>query len=282
MAGNITTSAELFHRFHTCEMHVKQGKIATCLIAFKQIIDSINIVPFTDKEKKEFNESVAAFLKNLSGHKKFKEIFGEVSFGDTDLKTNLEFMKSMISAQEEEIVQKVEKDEEAAAAQRMDMEKMEQKKKEEMQHKIDEAIKLIDENNLTQAMEIIGGIEELSDAVILHFNDKGIGLREAKNFEEAAKCFSQALAVSPGDENLHYNIGRAYYEQDQPGKAEDYLAKALKINPDFAEGKLFYDYLLKLKEAQTNSAGDGNKKRSGGFFQKLFSFKKWNFSTART
>jgi tetratricopeptide (TPR) repeat protein len=271
MASNITSGTELFHRFHTCELHFKQGKIATCLIAFRQIIDSYNAVPLTDKEKKEFGEDVNGFLKKLSAHKKFQDLFGDFTFADADLKTNMEFMKGMIAAQEQEIVQRVEKDEEAAEAQRISMERMGQEKREALQQRISEAISLIDENKLAQAMEIIGNIEEIKDAVINHFNDQGRQLREEKNYEEAVKCYSKALSLSSEDENLHYNIGRAYYEQRKLDKAENHLDRALKINPDFKEGKLFYDYLLKLKETQSASGGG---KKANRLFQKLFSFKK--------
>jgi tetratricopeptide (TPR) repeat protein len=271
VASNITSATELFHRFHTCELHVKQGKIATCLLAFRQIIDSYNAVPLNEKEKKEFSEDVDKFLKKLSAQKKFQDLFGDFTFADADLKTNLEFMKSMIKAQEQEIVQRIEKDDEAAEAQRINMEKMDEKKKETLRQKINEAIRCIDENNLAQAMEIIGNIEEIKDAVINHFNDQGRQMREEKNYEEAVKCYSKALSISSDDENLHYNIGRAYYEQKRLDKAENHLDRALKINPDFKEGKLFYDYLLKLKEYQS-AAGSG--KKAGRFFQKLFPFKK--------
>jgi hypothetical protein len=45
MTANITTTTELFHRFHACQLYVKQGEIAACLIAFKQIIESLKAVP---------------------------------------------------------------------------------------------------------------------------------------------------------------------------------------------------------------------------------------------
>ena len=131
----ITTVTELFHRFHTCELQLKQGKIAASLITFKDVIERMPAIPMTGKEKKELHEDIAVFLENLSAHRKFKEIFGEFTFGDTDLDTNLEFIKSMIIAQEQEIVQKVEKDEEAAEAQRLELVKAEEKKKEELNRK---------------------------------------------------------------------------------------------------------------------------------------------------
>jgi len=272
MAAKISTAADLFHRFHTCELYVKQGKIATCLIAFKQIIESLKGVPLTEKEKEEIHQGIEGFLKTLSGNKKFQEIFGDVKFGDTDLETNLEFMKSMISAQEEEIVEKVSKDEEAAEAQRIDAEKIALKKHDEDREKIAEAVKFIDEDNLPEAQKIIGASEAIRDGVILHFNEKGISARAEKKFSEAVQYYTKALSVSPRDENLHYNLGRAFFEEGDRDKAEEYLAKSLNINPEFKEGKLFYEYLLKIKNKSEGSVKD--EKNDGGFFKKLFSFKK--------
>lgn len=274
MAGNISTAAELFHRFHTCEMQVKQGKIASCLITFKLIIDGLNTVNLTGKEKKELSESLDGFLRKLSDHKKFKEIFGEVSFGDTDLKTNLEFVRSMIDAQEQEIVEKVRKDEEAAETERINMEKMEQQKKKELRQKIEEAVNLMNENKLSEALKIIGEDGEIKEAVVFYFNNEGIEQRKLKNLEGAENHYAKALSLSPQDENLYYNIGRIYYEQNQLDKAESQLDRALKINPDFTEGTLFYKHLLQLRHKQINVTKALIRGRASRFFRNLFAFGK--------
>lgn len=270
MAAKITNIAELFHRFHACELNVKQGKIAACLISFKEIAERMPSIPMTEKEKQELYEGIDVFLKNLAGHKKFKEIFGEFTFGDTDLATNLEFIKSMIAAQEEEITQKIEKDEEAAEAQRVQIAQSEELKKEEIRQKIKEAVKFIDEGNLPQAKEIIQDSEEIKDGIVLHYNARGMESRAIKNFDDAIGNYSKAIIVSPQDENLHYNAARACFEAGKREKAEEYLDKALKLNPEFQEGKIFYEYLLKLNQ----SANAGGSEKSGGFFKKLFSAKK--------
>ncbi len=273
MAGKISNISELFHRFHACELHVKQGKIASCLISFKEIIDRMPAIPITDKDKKELHEGIESFLKNLSAHKKFKEIFGEVTFGDTDLATNLEFIKSMIIAEEQEIVQKIEKDEQAAEEQRLEIGEAAEKKKEDINQKTIEAIKLIDEGNLPPALEIIKDDEEIKERIILHYNTTGMQNREAKNFTEAVNNYSKAMSVSPQDENLHYNIARAYFEEGKPDKAEEFLGKALKLNPEFKEGKLLYEYLLKLSQAKAHKSSDSGGK-TGRLFHKIFSSKK--------
>ena len=155
MAAKISTIAELFHRFHQCEMQLKQGKIAACLISFKEVIERAPAIPQTEREKNEFEQGVGLFLRNLSAHKKFQDIFGSVSFGDSDLATNLEFIKGMIVAQEEEIVERYHKDEEAAEALRLEIDQEKQKQEDEFRQKIAEAIENIDQGNLPRAQEIM-------------------------------------------------------------------------------------------------------------------------------
>ena len=235
MAAKISNIGELLRRFHACELYVKQSKIASCLISFKEIIDRMPAIAMTAKEKKELHEGIESFLKNLSAHKKFKEIFGEFTFGDTDLATNLEFIKSMIVAQEQEILQKIDKDEEAAEAQRLELDREKQAQQEEMRKKIEQAIVFIDQENLPSALEIINGSEEIREGIILHYNTLGMQNRETKNFTEAVKNYSKAVAVSSEDENLLYNIARVYFEEGKRDKAEEFLDKAMKLNPEFKE-----------------------------------------------
>jgi len=63
------------------------------------------------------------------------------------------------------------------------------------------------------------------------FNRLGISLRKAGLWEDAVEAYIVAEKISPGDENIQYNMGLAYFE----GKAYTAAAKrmflALKINP---------------------------------------------------
>jgi len=268
MASKISNITELFHRFHQCEMQLRQGKIAACLIGFKEVIEKTPAIPKSEKEKNELHQGIELFLRSLSAHKKFQEIFGAISFGDSDLDTNLEFIKSMIIAQEEEIVDRIRKEDDSAEAQRLEIDREQQKQQEEMRKKIEQAIGLIDQENLPQAWEIIGESEEIREAVELHYNDVGMQCRTDKLFKEAVKNYAKALIISPEDENLHYNMGRAHFEAGDPEKAEEFLANALKLNPEFKEGKVFYDYLLKINYPQINPIE--SEQKSEGFFKKIF------------
>jgi len=258
MAARISTVSELFHRFHNCEMQLKQGKIAACLINFKEVIERSPAIPKTEKEKSELHSGIEIFLKNLSTHKKFQEIFGEMSFGDTDLETNLEFIKSMIAAQEEDIVERVRKEENTAEAQRLEIDREKQKQQAEMRNKIEQAICCLDEGNRPQAIEIVGESEEIREAVLSHYNDMGMQCRTDGLFDDAVQNYTKALVVAPEDEHLHYNMGRAHFEAGHPDKAEDFLAHAMKLNPGFGEGKLFYDYLLKNNHQKPGAVAGRN------------------------
>ncbi len=266
MASKISNITELFHRFHHCEMQLRQGKIAACLIGFKEIIEKSPAIPKSEKEKNEFHQGVEIFLRSLSAHKKFQEIFGVISFGDSDLETNLEFIKSMITAQEEDIIERVNRENDAAEAQRLEIDREKQRRQEELRQKIEQAIGFIDQDNLPQAMEIINESEEIREAVALHYNDVGMQYRTDKLYKEAIINYSRAIIVSPEDENLHYNIGRAHFEDGDPEKAEECLTNAMKLNPEFNEGKIFYDYLLKVNSPQAGP----DKNKPEGFFKKLF------------
>ena len=271
MASKISNITELFHRFHQCEMQLKQGKIAACLIGFKDVIEKTPAIPKTEKEKNELNQGIELFLKNLSAHKKFQEIFGAVSFGDTDLETNLEFIKSMIVAQEEDIVERIKKDEQASETQRLEIDREKQKQLDQQGQKIGQAIAFIDQGNMAQAMEIIGENDDIREAVAFHYNDCGMQYRIAKSFEEAVKNYANAIMISPQDENLHYNMGRAHFEAGDSDKAERFLANAMKLNPKFNEGKIFYDYLLQISAPKAGQVSHENK--FSGFFQKIFHFR---------
>lgn len=268
MASKINNITELFHRFHQCEMQLRQGKIAACLIAFKEIIERLPAIPKTEKEKNELHQGIELFLRNLSAHKKFQEIFGVVSFGDTDLETNLEFIKSMIIAQEEDIIERVKKDNEAAEAQRLEIDREKQQRQAQIRNKIEQSIGFVDQHNLPAAWEIMNESDEIREAVAAHYNDMGMQDRISKSFAEAIENYTKALIVSPDDENLHYNIGRAYFEANNPDKAENHLESAMKLNPVFKEGQVFYDYLLKVNHPQAGPME--NKEKSEGFFKKIF------------
>lgn len=77
------------------------------------------------------------------------------------------------------------------------------------------------------------------------FNDFGINLRKNKMLEQGVEYYKRALELTDDDENLYYNVARAYYELEQYDKTAQYLSKALSINPEMEEARKFLNYLQK-------------------------------------
>ncbi|BBD07151.1 tetratricopeptide repeat protein [Desulfovibrio ferrophilus] len=75
------------------------------------------------------------------------------------------------------------------------------------------------------------------------FNEFGINLRKNKMYEQSVDYYERAMELSTTDENLHYNIARAYYEREQFGECALHLKMAIDMNKDFAEAAQFLKFL---------------------------------------
>ena len=80
------------------------------------------------------------------------------------------------------------------------------------------------------------------------YNRMAIALRKQGKHQDAINIYVKALGVAPKDEGLYYNLARALFESGQKDKAIKSLARALSLDPDFAEAK-------ELREEYRNAAG---------------------------
>ncbi|MDC0335664.1 hypothetical protein OAN24_02040 [Pseudodesulfovibrio sp.] len=71
------------------------------------------------------------------------------------------------------------------------------------------------------------------------FNEFGINLRKKGLFDDAVRFYEKALEVNCLDENLHFNIARAFHGKEQFGKCHMHLEKALELNPRMPEAQSF-------------------------------------------
>lgn len=102
------------------------------------------------------------------------------------------------------------------------------------------------------------------------FNEFGISLRKNELLDLALKNYFRALQLSPGDENLHHNIARVYWEKGDMHNCSLYLRKSLDLNPDMEYSQRFLRYLEKHKKRRKGIFRDllphpkgQNKKRPG-------------------
>ncbi|MFH1033102.1 MAG: tetratricopeptide repeat protein [Pseudomonadota bacterium] len=69
------------------------------------------------------------------------------------------------------------------------------------------------------------------------YNRLGIAFRQQGKIKEAVANYHRALKLDPENENLYYNLSRAYYQGQDYNLAQQALAKALALRPDFPEAR---------------------------------------------
>jgi len=79
------------------------------------------------------------------------------------------------------------------------------------------------------------------------FNDCAIQLRKQELYTEAIDYYDKAIGLCDEDENLFFNLSRAYAENKDIEEAKRKILKALEINPKFKEAKAYLDYKNKQK-----------------------------------
>ncbi len=69
------------------------------------------------------------------------------------------------------------------------------------------------------------------------YNQMGIALRKQGKFDAAIQNYLKAVKLAPRDENLLYNLSRAYFEAKDLDRAQRTIQSALKLNPEFHEAQ---------------------------------------------
>lgn len=105
------------------------------------------------------------------------------------------------------------------------------------------------------------------------FNEFGIKLRKNQMVDQAITYYERAMNLTSEDENLFYNLARAYLEKQKIDKSLDNLLKALELNPLLEPAVKFLLWLVnkalvpedkkqavaavlgKVKEAQARAPG---------------------------
>ncbi len=105
----------------------------------------------------------------------------------------------------------------------------------------------VERGETAKANDILGRIVGLDAAFAPEhkhlFNEFGISLRKSHMVDQAIEYYTRALTLTSTDENLHYNVARAFYEKGDLGKCREHLAEALRLNPDHEEAKRFVEFL---------------------------------------
>jgi tetratricopeptide (TPR) repeat protein len=93
------------------------------------------------------------------------------------------------------------------------------------------------------------------------FNSLGVKLRKSGDLAGALHAYTQALTLTPDDENIHFNMSKAFYFMGNVEAAKISVEKALEISPAFEEGRKLYRKLY--NRDYPRPAGPGEAPRPG-------------------
>lgn len=85
------------------------------------------------------------------------------------------------------------------------------------------------------------------------FNTLGVRLRKSGDLPGALHAYQQALELTPDDENIHFNMAKAYFFTGRVRLAQESILKALWLNPAFEEARKLH---LKLFARDYNKPKD--------------------------
>lgn len=98
------------------------------------------------------------------------------------------------------------------------------------------------------------------------FNTLGVKLRKQGDYPGALHAYQQALSLTPKDENIYFNMGKANYYMGNTEEAADNIVNALELAPDFEEAAKLYSRIFgkpwKPKTAPPPSRVHGPKSRT--------------------
>jgi tetratricopeptide (TPR) repeat protein len=72
------------------------------------------------------------------------------------------------------------------------------------------------------------------------FNTLGVNLRKQGDYPGAIHAYKQALELTPNDENIYFNMAKAFYFMGKIEDASTNVIMSLKMNPDFREADKLY------------------------------------------
>ena len=85
--------------------------------------------------------------------------------------------------------------------------------------------------------------------------EKGQEAYETKNYTEAVKCFTEAIALDKNDPNTHYQLGSAYFAQGDTKQAANHFYQAGLLflkNGDKGSALRAYTMLRKTNSKKTD------------------------------
>jgi Tfp pilus assembly protein PilF/DNA-binding NarL/FixJ family response regulator len=96
-----------------------------------------------------------------------------------------------------------------------------------------------------ESEEMMQQVLKLKPDTINIYNSLGIIYRKREDWKKAEALYIKALKVDPGDENIHYNLARVFFEAGKYHDAAKSVTQAIKLNSEFGHAK---DLLAVIKK----------------------------------
>lgn len=228
------SAAEIIRKLEECKRHLQKGNLFSSIVQFRDVLDVyIRGSHFQATDKSRLTAAINNFQRQLVISQFFNDIYGKVYFRDNDFSTSYDFLCQLIKIKEDEVADVLVSEE---VAQKLNLDELNK----DDQKTVKLMISLVERGESSALHEMVGGHDNLGSLILSYYNESGIDSRKSGNIEKAIIDYKKAITVSPNDENLYYNLARAYIDSGQKKNAEASITQALQINPDFKEGmKLF-------------------------------------------
>lgn len=109
-------------------------------------------------------------------------------------------------------------------------------------------------DQLDKVKELFVDILKVDPGAVNPFNNLGIRLRKQGSYDAAIHAYQQALELTPFDENVHYNLARAYWYEGEDAKAVQELYVALGMNEDFPEARKLFARIRGVEYGTSDAA----------------------------
>ncbi len=118
-------------------------------------------------------------------------------------------------------------------------------------------------NRLEEAKDSFVEILKYDSKTPNPFNSLGVKMRRAGDLPGALHAYKQALELTPDDENIYYNIAKAYFLMGDLQNSNSHITRCLTLNSDFAEAKELYKKIFGMDWAPSTHGINEPRKLSG-------------------
>lgn len=232
-----SSATDIMRKLDQSRKHLRSGNLFSCISTFHDSLQGyINIRGIIEADRVKVIDALNDFQQQLATSRQFKDLYGTFSFRNNDFTTSLEFITQLIKIKEDEIADVLVNKEVNEILSQANLSKEEQDITKMM-------VSLVERGEQLALREMVAENDDLASLVLAYYNDTGINYRVSGDIDKAIAEYKKAISISPDDEHLYYNVARAYLEKGKKKDAEECIALAIKINPDFKEGLKLQQYI---------------------------------------